>query len=68
MRPLILSINLLRIRLHIVTKIGNNKNFHFYVLCGTNQTLYQRIAKLKKNNITAMGYIDSREKMNALYD
>ncbi|PLT35648.1 glycosyltransferase [Bacillus sp. V5-8f] len=52
----------------IVTKIEDNPHFHFYVLCGKNQKVYQRITNLKKNNITPLGYIESREKMNELYD
>ncbi|MDQ0217864.1 UDP-glucuronosyltransferase [Peribacillus cavernae] len=52
----------------LVKKIGTNKSFHFYVLCGTNQALYQMITNLQKNNITPIGYIESREKMNELYD
>lgn len=52
----------------IVGKIEGNDLFHFYILCGTNQTLFQKINQQKKCNITPIGYIECRQKMNDLYD
>lgn len=52
----------------LITKIGTNSNFHFYVLCGTNKTLYQKLKNRHQNNISPIGYIECREKMNELYD
>lgn len=52
----------------LVSKIEGNNWFHFYILCGTNQTLYEKIHQLRKSNITPLKYIQSREKMNDLYD
>lgn len=52
----------------IVGKIEGNDLFHFYILCGTNQALFQKINKLNKCNITPVEYIECRQKMNDLYD
>ena len=52
----------------LISKIKGDKKFHFYILCGTNKRLFQKIQKLRKNNITPLKYIQSREQMNDLYD
>ncbi|MDQ0220221.1 UDP-glucuronosyltransferase [Peribacillus cavernae] len=52
----------------LVKKINYNSEFHYYVLCGTNKKLYDRILKLGNNNITPLHYITCKEQMNELYD
>lgn len=41
---------------------------NFYVLCGTNKGLYQKIKSLNKSNIYPLPYISSKEKINELYN
>lgn len=41
---------------------------HFYVLCGKNKKLYEKLKRLHKSHIIPFPYIDCREKMNALYE
>jgi processive 1,2-diacylglycerol beta-glucosyltransferase len=52
----------------LVKKIEQNKNIHFYVLCGKNEKLYKKLETLQNDHITPLSYITSREKMNKLYD
>ncbi|WP_163538842.1 glycosyltransferase [Gracilibacillus sp. YIM 98692] len=41
---------------------------HYYVLCGKNKQLYDRIQRVHHPLIQAVPYIDAKEKMNELYD
>jgi processive 1,2-diacylglycerol beta-glucosyltransferase len=41
---------------------------NFYVLCGTNKGLYQKVKSLNKSNIHPLPYISSKEKINELYN
>lgn len=41
---------------------------HFYILCGKNRKLFNKLNTYRKENITPFPYISSREKMNQLYD
>ncbi|CAM3722760.1 MGDG synthase family glycosyltransferase [Mesobacillus zeae] len=52
----------------LVSKIGNDKNVHFSILCGTNRNLFRKIKSFQKSNITPIEYIESRQEMNDLYD
>ncbi|MGH1145086.1 MGDG synthase family glycosyltransferase [Bacillus pseudomycoides] len=52
----------------LIHKIGTETKIHFYVLCGKNANLYQKLQQLQRDNITPLKYITSREKMNKLYD
>jgi processive 1,2-diacylglycerol beta-glucosyltransferase len=52
----------------LVSRINGDNRFHFYILCGTNMTLYQKINQLRKSNMTPLKYIQSREQMNDLYN
>ncbi|PEY37525.1 UDP-glucuronosyltransferase [Bacillus cereus] len=52
----------------LIHKIGMETKIHFYVLCGKNANLYQKLQQLQRDNITPLKYITSREKMNKLYD
>lgn len=45
-----------------------NDDIEYFVLCGKNKNLYQKIVNLNCNNIHPLSYISSREKMNELYD
>jgi processive 1,2-diacylglycerol beta-glucosyltransferase len=40
----------------------------YFVLCGKNKNLYQKIVNLNCKDIHPLSYISSREKMNELYD
>lgn len=52
----------------LVAKIDQQNKFHFYILCGTNKDLYQKITRLQKSNITPLEYIKCRDTMNKLYN
>ncbi|HEK9100151.1 UDP-glucuronosyltransferase [Bacillus pfraonensis] len=52
----------------LIHKIGTETKIHFYVLCGKNDNLYQKLQQLQRDNITPLKYITCREKMNKLYD
>ncbi|MFE8702693.1 UDP-glucuronosyltransferase [Cytobacillus sp. FJAT-54145] len=45
-----------------------NNGFHYYVLCGKNEVLFNKLKKLNRKHITPLTYISCREKMNALYE
>ncbi|WP_102347502.1 MGDG synthase family glycosyltransferase [Bacillus sp. Marseille-P3661] len=51
----------------LIDKIGAD-NIHYYVLCGKNRLLYRKLKSLRNSYITPLEYIDSRDKMNMLYD
>ncbi|GAA0434189.1 MAG: MGDG synthase family glycosyltransferase [Bacillota bacterium] len=44
------------------------KKMHLYVLCGTNEQLYQTLSKQNNSNITPIPYIESKAQMNKLYN
>lgn len=55
----------------LIEKIRNTQyklNLQFYVLCGKNKKLYEKLAVRKLNHIIPLPYIDCRKKMNNLYD
>ncbi len=45
-----------------------NDDIEYFVLCGKNKNLYEKIVNLNCNNIHPLSYISSRERMNDLYD
>ncbi|MHC0036325.1 MGDG synthase family glycosyltransferase [Pseudoneobacillus sp. C159] len=45
----------------------NGSDIEYYVLCGSNQKLLQKISQLQKPNIHPLPYISSREEMDQLY-
>ncbi|MFD2656193.1 MGDG synthase family glycosyltransferase [Gracilibacillus thailandensis] len=51
--------------LHNIQTSGKIK---FYVLCGKNNVLYQKLKRLNNKNIIPLAYITSRKEMNELYD
>lgn len=52
----------------LIDQIGMETSIHFYVLCGKNKKLYQKIQRLQREYIIPLPYIKSREEMNKLYD
>ncbi|YAR63655.1 hypothetical protein ACUIAK_14610 [Bacillus cytotoxicus] len=52
----------------LIDQIGMETSIHFYVLCGKNKKLYQKIQRLQREYIIPLPYITSREEMNKLYD
>lgn len=52
----------------LVRKIGENSKITFYVLCGKNKYLYNKIVNKGKNNVIPLEYIQCKDEMNKLYD
>ncbi|MGN7380509.1 MULTISPECIES: MGDG synthase family glycosyltransferase [unclassified Paenibacillus] len=52
----------------VLASAGTSDKVNYIVLCGKNRELYQAIRGLKRPQIVAMPYIESREEMNSLYD
>lgn len=46
---------------------GDKRELEYFVLCGKNQKLYQKIKQLPCANFHPLPYISSREEMNELY-
>src|SRR5699024_8897545 len=53
-----------------IEKILSNTDgdIHFYILCGKNERLYQRLNHYEHSHITPLPYIKSKGKMNELYN
>ncbi|GGE34194.1 putative glycosyltransferase YkoN [Pullulanibacillus camelliae] len=43
-------------------------DYHYIILCGKNEELYQSLKELQDPRLTPLPYIASREEMNQLYD
>lgn len=55
----------------LILNIAEGKSDHriqYYVLCGKNINLYEKLAGMQKNHIVPFPYISCREKMNELYE
>lgn len=52
----------------ITEKIRRDDDIHYFVLCGKNKKLYERLIKQNNPRITPLSYISSREQMNDLYN
>ncbi|MFZ3578956.1 MGDG synthase family glycosyltransferase [Virgibacillus sp. DJP39] len=52
----------------LIDSIGTEGKITYYVLCGKNKTLYQRVRNLANNNIIPLQYMESRTEMDKLYD
>lgn len=52
----------------LVRTLNPTGSVQYYVLCGKNKALYQSMKQLNHPSIYALPYIDSKEKMNQLYD
>ncbi|HEY4601836.1 MAG TPA: UDP-glucuronosyltransferase [Cerasibacillus sp.] len=46
----------------------NGDKLHFYILCGKNNALYQKLKNENHSHITPISYISSPQKMSLLYD
>ncbi|MGJ9384703.1 MGDG synthase family glycosyltransferase [Salipaludibacillus sp. CF4.18] len=44
------------------------QEIQYYVLCGKNRKLYEKLKSIQKNHIIPFPYITCREKMNRIYD
>lgn len=56
---------------HVIRRIENTdlkENIQFYILCGKNQRLYDKLKRMNKNHIVPLPYIQCREEMSNLYD
>lgn len=53
---------------HLKGQLASASHFQYFVLCGTNKKLYRTIQSWRLQHVKAIGYISSREEMNALYD
>ncbi len=51
-----------------IGEMQSPQQIQFYILCGKNRKLYERLKKIQNPNIIAFPYISCREKMNDLYD
>ncbi|MBD8068063.1 MGDG synthase family glycosyltransferase [Bacillus sp. PS06] len=52
----------------LLPKLRNSKHISFYILCGKNKKLYDKVQKLADPNIHPYGYISDRKKMNDIYE
>lgn len=52
----------------LARRIRTGGNIFYYILCGTNKRLYNRIKKDKNPHFQPLAYIGSRRAMNSLYD
>ncbi|SDM47707.1 UDP-N-acetylglucosamine:LPS N-acetylglucosamine transferase [Fictibacillus solisalsi] len=52
----------------LITAAGSSGAFDYYVLCGKNRKLYEKIRSLGSANIHPLPYISSRSEMNEWYD
>ncbi|MDZ5473776.1 UDP-glucuronosyltransferase [Bacillus sp. 31A1R] len=52
----------------ILEKTSQESSFTYYVLCGKNKKLFDKLTHLERSNIIPLSYISCREKMNELYD
>ncbi|WP_035710556.1 MGDG synthase family glycosyltransferase [Salibacterium aidingense] len=50
-----------------LVKALSSQHIHYYVLCGKNERLFNRLHQLD-SGVTPLPYVQSREKMNALYN
>lgn len=49
-------------------KDKEHKNIQFYILCGKNQSLYDKLKKMDRRHLLPFSYIQCRKEMNRLYD
>src|SRR5690625_1370046 len=52
----------------ILTAAKDSKTFHYYILCGKNKVLYNRLKGMNLSSITPLPYIYSKTRMNELYN
>ncbi|UJL45321.1 UDP-glucuronosyltransferase [Virgibacillus sp. NKC19-16] len=46
----------------------SSEYLHYYVLCGKNVGLYQKLITKRNPNVTPLPYIENKEEMNHIYD
>lgn len=46
----------------------SSENLHYYVLCGKNNVLYEKLITKRNPNVTPLPYIENKKEMNRLYD
>lgn len=51
-----------------ISEVKPDSRIQYYVLCGKNINLYEKLARMQKNHIIPIPYISCREKMNELYE
>lgn len=49
-------------------KNSSNKNLNYFVLCGKNKRLYEKLIERGNLCITPISYIESKQEMNRIYD
>lgn len=54
--------------IQIIAEVKPPMRIQYYVLCGKNNKLYEKLKRMQKSHIIPFPYIDCREKMNRLYD
>lgn len=52
----------------ILSSASDTMNFHYYVLCGKNTALYERLLQMNLSYITPLPYIHCKTEMNQLYN
>ncbi|MCQ6274891.1 UDP-glucuronosyltransferase [Bacillus sp. V3B] len=51
-----------------IAEVKSPHQIHFYVLCGKNRKLYEKLKRMNKSHIIPFPYINCREEMNTLYE
>lgn len=51
----------------LISSLERQSAFHYYILCGKNERLYQKLSAIK-GPFTPFSYIESREHMNEIYE
>ncbi|SDJ82672.1 MGDG synthase family glycosyltransferase [Sediminibacillus albus] len=55
-------------RMETLLNIPEKNQYQYFVLCGKNKNLYEKLCKRKHGSIIPLPYIDSRKEMDQLYD
>lgn len=53
--------------LKLATKLMNSKKMKFFILCGKNKLLYEKIIKLNNANLVPLPYITCKQEIDKLY-
>jgi processive 1,2-diacylglycerol beta-glucosyltransferase len=53
---------------NLVQKTGSPNEIHYYVLCGKNKALYDKLCSYSSGQITPLPFIECRKQMNEMYD
>ncbi|MCU9613584.1 UDP-glucuronosyltransferase [Caldibacillus lycopersici] len=52
----------------LINNLQHHKRIHYFILCGKNRTLYNRIKQLHSKHLTPIPYIQSRRIMDLIYN